>query len=70
MIEPGSRWREVETGRIATILASEVHGTGPSYVYDDDDDDEWHYCDVADFVLWGRWEPVDAPSSASKAGDE
>jgi hypothetical protein len=52
-----SRWRERETGRVARILEEEVHGTGPSYTYEDEPG-SWHYANLCDWVLWDRWERV------------
>jgi hypothetical protein len=74
-IRPGARWREVKSGRLIRIIDEEVHGTGPSWTYidaagnpephgpesngHDYRDWYWHYCDVLDFVLWGRFVPID-----------
>jgi len=57
-IVPGSRWLEVVTGRVIVIIESEVHGTGPSWRYEDGGDygeTNWHYCDMLDFLVWGRF---------------
>jgi hypothetical protein len=65
-VEVGSVWREVETGRRIRVLEEEIHGTGPAWTYIDADGEPeahgeqhpewfWHYCDVCDFVLWGRF---------------
>lgn len=60
-ITPGSRWLEKDTGRVIVVLSECVHDTGPSWRYEDepaDDPNNWHYCDVLDFVVWGRFEPI------------
>lgn len=61
-LQPGERWRERDSGRVIVILATEVHGTGPSWHYEDEPVPttrtswSWHYCDVCDFALWDRFE--------------
>ena len=38
---------------------SEVHGTGPSWSWEDGGDAgevNWHYCELNDFTTWGRFE--------------
>jgi len=58
-IIPGSRWREIATGRIIVIIDSMVHGTGPSWRLEGGGKPKevnWHYCDIADFLLWQRFE--------------
>jgi hypothetical protein len=69
-IRPGQIWREARSGRHVKILEEEVHGTGPAWTYCDPtgcpephdasthSDWFWHYCDVLDFVVWGRFEFV------------
>lgn len=60
-LEPGSRWREVATGRVIVIIDREVHGTGPSWSYEDGGNPgeiNWHYSDAADFLIWKRFEPI------------
>lgn len=57
-ITSGSRWREVDTNRIIIILHPMVYGAGPSYRYEDGGDPKcvnWHYCDIADFLIWKRF---------------
>lgn len=53
--KPGTRWREARTGRVVRILREEVHGTGPSWTYEDEPG-SWHYCDAWDFCVWERFE--------------
>lgn len=52
----GSRWREVETGRVIEIFDEEVHGTGPSWGYVDRplDPGNWHYCFADDFMPYRK----------------
>lgn len=68
-IEVGQIWCEKESGRLIKILEKEVHGTGPAWTYctargkpeadgPDHPDWFWHYCDVFDFFVWGRFEFV------------
>lgn len=58
MIDRGQRWRQKRSGRIVVILSPEVHGTGPSWYYEDDPAKEWHHCDVADFFVWREYELI------------
>ncbi len=66
VIETGQVWLEVDTNRRILILEAEVHGTEPAWTYIDASGDPephsrrhsywyWHYCDLADFVVWGRF---------------
>jgi len=58
-IVPGSRWLEISTNRVIVIINSEVHGTGPSWYWEDGGDAgevNWHYCELNDFTTWGRFE--------------
>jgi hypothetical protein len=52
-IARGSRWREVETGRVIVIL-----GPGPNspwWHYEDDPaKTPWHCC-IEDFYIWDRF---------------
>jgi hypothetical protein len=68
-ILPGQVWRELDTGRLVRILEEEVHGTGPAWTYIDATGNDvpeskdhgdwfWHYCDVADFFVWKRFQFV------------
>jgi hypothetical protein len=61
---PGSRWRQKRSGRVVVIIESEVHGTGPSWRYEDEPTgpENWHYCDLSDFCLWGHYEFVSLPA--------
>jgi len=55
----GSRWREISSDRVIVIIEPEVYGTGPSWRWEDGGkpgEINWHYCDIADFVLWKRFE--------------
>jgi hypothetical protein len=60
MIHIGQRWREKATGRIIVILQEEVHGTGPAWHYENESHRAWHYCCIEDFVIWDRFEPLEA----------
>lgn len=61
-IAVGQIWLDKETGRLVKILRECVHDTGPAWTYVDarwkPEPGGWHYCDVFDFVLWGRFERV------------
>ena len=58
-LQPGERWLEKSSNRVIVILKTEVHGTGPSWCYEDGGTPgvvNWHYCDVADFSIWKTFE--------------
>ncbi len=60
-IVSGSRWREISSGRIIVIIDPMTHDTGPSWRWEDGGSPgevNWHYCDLADFLLWKRFELV------------
>lgn len=54
-MEVGSIWREVKTNRPPRVLTEEVYGTGPAWTYLDGPPGNWQYCDLCDFIVWGRF---------------
>ena len=54
----GQRWREKATGRVVVILRDEHCGVGPLWSYEDTG--EQYYCCIEDFVIWDRFEPLEA----------
>lgn len=66
-ITPGSRWLNSDNNRVIVIIESEVHGTGPSWRYEDGGNPgqvNWYYCQACDFTLWGRFKLLTAGKSA------
>lgn len=57
VVPVGSRWLEAATNRVVVILRPWVHDTGPAWRYEDEPGG-WNYCDMFDFVVWGRFRRV------------
>lgn len=56
-IASGTRWREVETGRVIVVL-----GRGPdSPWWRYEDEQEPRYCCLDDFTIWRRFVPIQEP---------